>query len=89
MAVKMPFTGTVLDHLTKPRTDTRFCTGLLQKALPALRPTVLLAAPAATTATPGMSEAWPLFGHACNRFCNVTRSLSHALAAKALAQYVV
>lgn len=49
MAVKMPFTGTVLDHLTKPRPDTRFCTGLLQKALPALRPAAPPVPPAAVT----------------------------------------
>ncbi|KAL3145939.1 hypothetical protein ABBQ38_015299 [Trebouxia sp. C0009 RCD-2024] len=54
MPVKMPFTGTVLDHLTKPRSDTRFCTGLLRQAFPAARPPVL---PTLLGATPTTSPA--------------------------------
>ena len=69
----MPFTGTVLDHLTKPRPDTRFCTGVLRQSLPAVRaaafslPTGLPAPPqsvpgttnVATTVTPPVSEITP------------------------------
>ncbi|KAL3155854.1 hypothetical protein ABBQ32_012863 [Trebouxia sp. C0010 RCD-2024] len=54
MPVKMPFTGTVLDHLTKPRSDTRFCTGLLRQTFPAARPPVL---PTLLGATPTTSPA--------------------------------
>ena len=69
----MPFTGTVLDHLTKPRPDTRFCTGVLRQSLPAVRaaafslPTGLPAPPqslpaatnVATTTTPPVSAITP------------------------------
>ncbi|KAL0046804.1 hypothetical protein WJX82_010406 [Trebouxia sp. C0006] len=41
MPVKMPFTGTVLDHLTKPRPDTRFCTGVLRQTLSAVRSAIM------------------------------------------------
>ena len=47
----MPFTGTVLDHLTKPRPDTRFCTGVLRQTYPAARPPVLPSPPGVVPAT--------------------------------------
>lgn len=46
----MPFTGTVLDHLTKPRPDTRFCTGVLRQTYPVARPPVLASIPGVTPA---------------------------------------
>ena len=56
----MPFTGTVLDHLTKPRPDTRFCTGVLRQTYPAARPPVLPSlpgvAPARSTAPAVMTH---------------------------------
>ena len=60
----MPFTGTVLDHLTKPRPDTRFCTGVLRQTYPAARPPVLPSipgvAPARSTAPAVMTHPAPV-----------------------------
>lgn len=56
MPVKMPFTGTVLDHLTKPRPDTRFCTGVLRQTYPVARPPVLPSIPGATPAPAVMTN---------------------------------
>ena len=52
----MPFTGTVLDHLTKPRPDTRFCTGVLRQTYPVARPPVLPSMPAVTPAPAVMTN---------------------------------
>ncbi|DBA80727.1 hypothetical protein WJX77_005653 [Trebouxia sp. C0004] len=59
MAVKMPFTGTVLDHLTKPRPDTRFCTGVLRQTLSAVRPAIMAPPPGVTATTVHVPAAVP------------------------------
>ena len=56
----MPFTGTVLDHLTKPRPDTRFCTGVLRQTYPAARPPVL---PSIPGVAPARSSAPAVMTH--------------------------
>ena len=67
MPVKMPFTGTVLDHLTKPRPDTRFCTGVLRQSYPAVRPPPLPFIPGVTpTTSPAASPTAAAMTHAAS-----------------------
>ena len=83
MPVKMPFTGTVLDHLTKPRPDTRFCTGVLRQSYPAVRPPPLPFVPGVTPTTSPAASPTAAVTHAASASVPATAASIPAGAAAA------